>query len=228
MACIRSILASSGLSLLLAAPTQADDYDRLMQAFVGALRLDDQQGDLLDESGQPIDIEFPTLPSLGLEGEYRYGGQFVTYGLNPGGSFAWKSGGTSIAGGFNGSTGGTIRIDIDNSFFFGELHLGGYIRGRLGKSVTVYAAAGPMIAYGRMKVEDEEIDIDDSVEIETSSVSDFGFGYYGRAGIDFAIKGEQAIGLGLRYMRTELDLDDTVGNIDIEGPQVIFSYTVPL
>ena len=217
------------LVLAFASQPALADYERLIQVFVGALKLDDQKGDLVDEDGQPVDIEFPTLPSLGLEGEYRYGGQYVTYGLNPGGSFAWKSGGTTISGGFNGNTGGTIRIDVDNSLFLGELHLGGYVRGRLGQSVTVYAAAGPMITYGRMKVEDEDIEIDnEDVEIETGSVSDFGVGFYGRAGIDFSIKGEQAIGLGIRYMSTELDLDDTIGKIDFEGPQVIFSYTVPL
>ena len=225
---MKHYLAPTAIALGLASQPAFADYERLMQAFVGGLKLDDQKGELIDEDGDPVDIEFPTLPSLGLEGEYRYGGEYVTYGINPGGSFSWKSGGTTISGGFNGNTGGTIRIDVDNSLFLGELHLGGYVRGRLGQSVTVYAAAGPMIMYGRMKVEDEDLALDEDMELETSSVSDFGVGFYGRAGIDFSIKGEQAIGLGVRYMSTELDLDDTVGKIDIEGPQVIFSYTVPL
>jgi hypothetical protein len=217
------------LLLVLACQQANADYERLMQVFIGGLKLDDQQGDLADDDGQPVDIEFPTLPSGGVEAEYRYGGNFVTYGVNPGGSMSWKSGGTRIYGGFNGNTGGTVRIDIDNSLFLGELHLGGYVRGRLGQAVTVYAAAGPMIMYGRMKVEDDDISVDDEdIDISSKSVSDFGLGYYGRAGIDFAIKGEQSIGLGLRYMKSELDLDDAVGKINIEGPQIIFSYTVPL
>ncbi len=225
-----AIMTLLGLGLC-SAPAGAEEYDQLVQSFIGALKLDDQRGDLLDDRGDPVDIDFPTLPSLGLEGEYRYGGQYINWGLNPGGSIAWKSGGTRISGGFGGNTGAVIRVEIDNSLFLGELHLGGYVRARLGQAVTAYAAAGPLLMYGRMKVEDEpdkaEIDSGDR-ELETSSVSDFGVGYYGRIGIDLAISGEQSVGIGLRYMKSELDLDKSVGKIDLEGPQVILSYTVPL
>lgn len=222
------------LVVTLACGTQqlaAEEYDRLVQAFVGALELDDQRGNPLIEGEQPVDIEFPTLPALGVEGEYRYGGSYVNWGLNPGVSAAWKSSDTRIYGSVGGGSGANIRIEVDNSLFLGELHLGGYLRARLGQAVTVYAAAGPMILYGRMKVEDQRAadELEDSdIELESSSESDFGFGLYGRAGIDFEIRGEQNIGLGLRYMKSELDLKDSVGKIDVEGPQVILSYTVPL
>lgn len=222
----------AALLLLCASSTALADYDRLISAFVGSLQLDDQKGDLLDAAGDPVNISFPSLPSAGLEGEYRYGGGSVAWGLNPGGSIAWKNSGTRVSGGFSSGTGGVIRVDIDNALFLGELHLGGYLRGRLGESVTAYVAAGPMVTYGRMSIESENPPsvepADGAPEFESSDSSDFGFGYYARAGIDLSIRGEQAIGLGVRYMSSKLDLDKSVGDIDIEGPQVVLSYTVPL
>lgn len=205
----------------------AADYDRLISANLGGLKLDDQKGDAIDGAGEPLDIEFPTLPIGGIEGEYRYGGERLAWGINPGGSVAWKSSGTRVAGSIGGSNGAVIVIDVDNAFFFGELHLGGYVRGRLGESVTAYAAAGPMVTYGKVSVEDEDIQgADDTSEFSDSS--DFGFGYYARAGIDLEIKGEQSVGLGIRYISTSLEFDDGIGDVDIEGPSVFLSYTVPL
>ena len=53
-------------------------------------------------------------------------------------------------------------------------------------------------------------------------------GYYARAGIDFAINNRQHLGFGVRYMSTELDFDKTVGNIDIEGPQYVLTFSTRL
>ena len=88
-----------------------------------------------------------------------------------------------------------------------------------------------MIMYGSHEVEDGEIPEvspgNGTVVIENSDESDFGFGAYARAGIDYRIKDQQRIGLGIRYMYAELDFNRTVGKVDIEGPQYVFAYTMP-
>ncbi len=227
----RTILAiTCSLIAFNSAPASAD-YDQLIGVFLGGLELDEQDGDRIDEDGKPIEIEFPTLPTGGIEGEYRYGGERIAWGLNPGGSIAWKSSGTRVSGGFTGGTGGVIRVDIDNSLFIGELHLGGYLRGRLTESITAYVAAGPMVTYGRIEVEDDDlptVEPTGTIKLESSDSSDFGIGYYARAGIDFSIKGEQAVGIGVRYMSTKLDFDNDIGEIDLEGPSFVLSYTIPM
>ena len=96
----------------------AADYDRLISANLGGLKLDDQKGDAIDGAGEPLDIEFPTLPIGGIEGEYRYGGERLAWGINPGGSVAGKSSGTRVAGSIGGSNGAVIVIDVDNAVFF--------------------------------------------------------------------------------------------------------------
>ncbi|KAA1189531.1 outer membrane beta-barrel protein [Pseudohalioglobus sediminis] len=221
-------------ALLLATPALAREEPKpLMQAFLGSLKLDDQTASWDDVSDEDVDVEFPSsLPSGGIEAEYRYGGNDAFgWGINSGGSIGWKNSDTRISGGFSGDTGGVIRFDFDNSLFIGELHLGGYARAHLGPRVSVYAAAGPMIMYGRHKVEEEDVaapTAEREVEISTSEESSFAFGYYSRAGIDFQYSPGQHLGLGVRYMAAKMDFDDTVGTLDLRGPQFVFTYSAQL
>lgn len=204
----------------------------LIQVFLGVLELDDQTGQWEDISDDQVDVDFSSLPSGGIETEFTFGRDWVHWGINAGGSIAWKSDDTNFSGGFTEETGGVLRVDVDNSLFLFELHLGGYVRGRLAERVTTYAAAGPLVMYGRHEVEDERAEqlpagdtVDDVPDLKDSDSDDVNIGYYARAGVDFEIGEGQHIGLGLRYMSTELDFDKTVGKIDIEGPQYVFTYT---
>ena len=204
----------------------------LIQVFLGVLELDDQTGQWEDISDNQVDVDFSSLPSGGIETEFAFGRDWVHWGINAGGSIAWKSDDTNFSGGFTEETGGVLRVDVDNSLFLFELHLGGYVRGRLAERVTTYAAAGPLVMYGRHEVEDERAEqlpagdtVDDVPDLKDSDSDDVNIGYYARAGVDFEIGEGQHIGLGLRYMSTELDFDKTVGKIDIEGPQYVFTYT---
>jgi hypothetical protein len=213
------------------AESEPESNSPLFQVFLGSLQLDDQSANWEDTDDGSVDVEFPSsLPGGGIEAEYHYGGKFLHWGINPGGSIAWKNSGTRVSGGFSGDTGGVIRIDLDNSLFLGELHLGGYIRGQVGSKIQLYAAAGPMIMYGTHKVEDEEVVTpqssgDGQIVITDSDESDFAIGFYGRAGIDFKLKPGQLLGLGVRYMSAEMDFSDTLGKIDLQGPQFVLTYT---
>ena len=204
-----------------------DDTPRDFQVFLGVLELDDQNGEWEEISDDAVDIDFSSLPSGGIEGEYVFYKGWVHAGLNPGGSIAWKNEDTNFAGGVSGETGGTLLVEIDNSLLLFEVHLGGFVRGRLSERITTYAAAGPMIMYGSHDVEDESVEPEGGGDIELSETdsSDVNVGFYARAGIDFEITDGQQMGLGVRYMRTELDFDDTVGELDIEGPQYVLTFT---
>jgi hypothetical protein len=82
--------------------------------------------------------------------------------------------------------------------------------------------------YGQHRVESQDYvsaDGDDEIIVEDDKASSFGFGLYGRTGIDFQYKEGQHLGLGVRYMNAEMDFDDTVGKLDISGPQFVLTYT---
>ena len=244
---MKHLITALGASLLLALPAayinaeeqiaQADAaaVDRepaLIQVFLGVLELDDQTGNWDEISDGNVDVDFSSLPSGGIEAEYAFYRNWVHWGINSGGSIAWKSDDTNFSGGFTEETGGVLRVDVDNSLFLLELHLGGYVRGRITDRITAYAAAGPMVMYGEHEVEDESVEqlpvgttADGSVVLTNKDSNDVNLGYYGRTGIDFEIKDGQHMGLGFRYMSTELDFDKTIGKIDIKGPQYVFTYS---
>jgi opacity protein-like surface antigen len=211
--------------------TGLEEEPALIQVFLGVLKLDDETGEWDEISDDNVDVDFSSLPSGGIEAEYPFYRGFVHWGLNPGGSIAWKSDDTSFSGRVGGDTGGTLRVDIDNSLFLAELHLGGYVRGRLSERITTYAAAGPMVVYGYHEVEDESLeDVDGSpvegdVELSETDSSDINLGFYGRAGVDFEIRDNQHLGFGVRYLSSELDFNKTVGKLDVEGPQYVLTYS---
>lgn len=230
------------LVVLMAAILQAstatvaeEQYPPRIQAFLGSLQLDDQIAQWDDIDDEEAVVEFPSsLPSGGIEGEYPYGGGDTwRWGINPGGSIGWKNSDTRISGGFSGETGGVIRFDIDNSLFIGELHLGGFVRAGLTSRLSVYAAAGPMVMYGRHEIEDEDVETPEptangQIVITSSDESDFAVGLYGRAGVDYEYRDDQYFGFGIRYMAAEMDFSDTVGKLDLEGPQFVMTYTAEL
>jgi len=225
------LLAALVLHSTLASAQWEKDKDRV-QVFLGVMDLADQTGEIQAGPGEPVEIDFSNLPTIGLEVETPYSAADtgLEYGINAGGGISWKGDNTSFAGSVGGS-GSIVVFRIDNSFMLGEVHLGGYLRSHLGESADLYLGGGPAILYGRHKVEDEEIEEGTAISrngtviITNDNASDFTLGFYARAGIEFDLGKGAQWGLGLRYLGGELDFNDTVGKIDIEGTQVLITYS---
>ena len=124
----RTALSATLLLALSAAAVGAESTGEienpLIQVFLGVLELDDQTGQWEDLSDNQVDVDFSSLPSGGIETEFAFGRDWVHWGINAGGSIAWKSDDTNFSGGFTEETGGVLRVDVDNSLFLFELHLG--------------------------------------------------------------------------------------------------------
>lgn len=226
--CVSALLLSAATAPCLA---EEAPQERQVQVFFGVLELDDQTGEWEDIADSDVDVDFSSLPSGGIEAEFVYGKGWVHWGINTGGSVAWKSEDTNFSGSSTGQSGGTVIVELDNSLLLIEAHLGGYVRGRLTDRITTYAAAGPMVIYGSHDIEDENIEerpvpVDGSdIDIPESDSSDINLGFYARAGVDFEIGKNQHLGLGVRYLNSELDFNDTVGKLDVEGPQYMLTFT---
>ena len=211
------------------------DEDRV-QVFLGVMDLNDQTGELQNENspsdGTPVDIDFSNLPTIGIEVETPYGSRDtgLEYGVNAGGGISWKGDDTKFAGKIDGG-GSTVFFRVDNSLTILEAHIGGYVRGHLGKFADVYLGAGPAVIFGSHDVEDEEEEAvpvtsaNGTVILESNDSSDIILGYYARAGIEFTAGPGQNWGLGVRYLGGEMDFDDTVGEFDLEGFQVLLTYS---
>lgn len=200
------------------------------QLFLGALKLDDQNINWQEISDGAAEVDFATLPVAGLETEYAFHQGWVHWGINSGGSLAFKKGDINVNGSRQ-QNGTVLNTTLDSSLFLAELHMGGYIRGRIKPRITTYAAAGPMLLYGRHEIEDQLVldaagnPLEDTQVTASRDSSALNLGYYARAGIDFEVRKNQHLGVGLRYMAGELDFDNTAGNIDIEGPQFVFTFS---
>ena len=95
------------------------DEDRV-QVFLGVMDLEDQTGEIQAGPGEPVEIDFSRLPTIGLEVETPYGAADtgLEYGINVGGGISWKGDDTSFAGSVGGS-GSIVVFRIDNSFMLG-------------------------------------------------------------------------------------------------------------
>ncbi len=219
----------------LAGLAQVVPQDDRVQVFIGVMDLNDQTGELQNDSftaGEPVDIDFSNLPTIGIEVETPFGSRDsgLEWGVNAGGGFSWKGDDTKFAGRIDGG-GSTVFFRIDNSLTILEGHIGGYLRGHLGKSFDVYVGAGPAVIFGSHDVEDEE---EEEVPVTTgngtvilgeSDSSDIILGYYARAGIELRAAEGKQWGIGVRYLGGEMDFDDTVGEFDLEGFQVLLTYS---
>ena len=223
-------LFALGLALAQAAAADFPDEPTLVQGSLGIMKINDQDARWSEIADSDLDIDFANLFVVGAEWEFPFYTGWVHWGLNPGGSIGWQGDDTTFSGSVNGDTGATINFELDNSLFIAELHLGGYVRGRVTDRITTYAAAGPAIFYAEHKTRSERIDQPDALpggEIlegdENASALDFGF--YARAGIDFEVSRGAHMGVSVRYGTSELDFSDTIGNVDIEGTQLLFTYS---
>lgn len=209
--------------------------DRI-QAFIGVMEIEDQTGELQNEAGEPVEIEFANLFAIGIEAETpmlnRDTG--IELGINAGGGINWKGSDTEFAGRVD-DGGANVAFRIDNEMLIVEGHIGGYVRAHLGKTADIYFGAGPALIFAQHDVDDDDIDEDASAQplrtdngtiiLGDDSSSDIILGYYARAGIEFDIGAGRQFGLGVRYLGGELDFNDTVGEFDLEGVQVLLTYS---
>lgn len=216
--------------------------DDRVQVYLGVMDIDDDIGELQNDVGEPVEVSWDNLPTFGIEVETPYSEnreQGLEYGINVGGGFSWKGDGNTFRGTAGGSDGANAIFTIDNSFFLAELHFGGYLRGHLGKFADLYIGGGPALIFASHDLEDEDVEEDDgfgsvsgpvtlddgTVILSKDSSDDLIFGYYGRAGIEIDVGNNSQMGLGVRYLGGELDFDDTVGEVDLEGIQLLFTYS---
>ena len=220
-----------GLSGATHAQVFHQDDDRV-QVFLGVTDLNDQTGELQNDDGDPVDIDFSNLPTIGLEVETPYGNRDsgLEYGVNAGGGISWKGDDTKFAG-TAGGAGSVVVFQIDNSFTLVEVHLGGYLRAHLGEFADVYVGGGPAVIFGSHDVQDDDIEEAEPVRRNGTVIltgkdsSDIILGYYARAGIEFDVGKGAQWGLGVRYLGGEMEFDDSVGKFDIEAVQVLLTYS---
>lgn len=176
----------------------------------------------LDEDSPDLDTETYDITFYGAAAQKPYYKDMFEYGIETGANLCMEND-TNVLSASGGSSGGTIKVGIDNQLFLFDYFGGGYVAANFAKRLRLYAGAGPLLIYGSWEHEPDENDEDITDETE----SHLSAGIYGRAGIEVAIIEQMSIGVGIRAITTGLDFDskDSAGEIKIEGPQVFFNLS---
>ena len=145
------------------------------------------------------------LPLLGGGAQWKLGGERLDFGLEGLFSFAWSSDATAFVVGGGGAA---VAVDVDLLLF--EFYGGPFASVFLGEKVRVYGATGPLFQWTTYDQTGNSLDDDGS---------GFGYGYYARTGIEFALASRTFLGVGVRWSDSEVDLGGNLGDLQMDGLQ---------
>jgi len=165
----------------------------------GPGRIDGDEGDL-DE-----------LPVIGGGGQWKLGGDRIDFGIEGLLSF---SGRADAAAFVVGGGGAAVAVNVDLLIF--ELYGGPFASMFLGEKARVYGAAGPLLQWANYNQSGNGFGEDGS---------GFGAGYYARTGIEFVLPSRTLIGFGARWSDSSVDLGGNLGDLEIDGLQVLFTVS---
>lgn len=184
----------------------------VMQGFFGISfynKVEREGGNTPDVEGESSGLD--QMPVLGGGGQWKLGGESVDYGLEL--LFSMEGRGNASAFAVGGG-GATIAVDVD--MFVLDFYGGPFISKFLGDKLRWYLGAGPMMQWA---------DYDQHSNVFHDSGSGFGFGGYARTGFEMVLPSRTMIGLGVIWLDTKVDMDSSLGNLNIEGYQVFFSVS---
>lgn len=198
-----------------------------VQGMLGRMTID--EGDFLLEGateaddpnlfeGDPVHI-----PMLGASVQRMLGGDRFEYGVEGGGLFSWD---TDRWGVFI-SNGGAY-IHLETSILLADLFFGGYMATDIGERLRFYIGAGPLIIYGQQKIDPDYPTIEPHSPYKKNTKSDWDVGLYARTGIEFRFTEKLIAGLGVRWIQTQLNLNNSGGKSEVEGIQVLFTLAATL
>ena len=153
------------------------------------------------------------LPVIGGGAQWKLGGDDIDLGIEAMFAFSGRANATAFAAGGGGAT---IAVQIDMYLF--EIYGGPVANVFLGDKARVYVAAGPLMEWVNYSQKDDADTIDDTS-------TGFGTGLYARTGIEFLLYEHTTIGLGVRYAESTIDLGNDLGNLDLDGYQVVLTVT---
>lgn len=195
--------------------THMERGQTLAQGMIGASFLTsvDRSGGSDPPSGSQGD-DLEQVPMIGGAFQYAMWGDRIDAGLEVGGTLGFQTGGGFVAAG-----GGGLIIAVDIDMFLFDLFGGPFVSLPLGEKARLYVGAGPLMQFA---------DWDQSGEGVDQSGSGFGTGFYARAGLEIGLTPAMLIGIGARWTDSRVSLGSGLGDLDLEGTQVMITFTAGL
>ena len=209
------------------------------QVLLGQLQLDDDSLTLTRE-GEQYDGKLDSLPYLGAAAQVVWRDDVIGYGWEGGGFVSWINDHVDYFA-LSDRNGLRVWIHADNVFWSVETFMGMFASLKPVPWLRFYMAGGPLAIYAVAKTEDAQTE---TVPTTTAAVTtprttsgstividvtnkdtDFHIGGYARAGFDLQFSDTVWAGFSVRYMKTRLKLEDSLGRLNIDAPLYQFSLT---
>lgn len=181
----------------------------LMHGFLGVSTFSKVEADNGRIDGDDGDLD--ELPLIGGGAQWRLGGRNLDLGLEGLMSF---SGRADAAAFVVGGGGAAVAVDVDLLIF--ELYGGPFASKFLGENLRLYGALGPLMQWA---------DYDQTGNGLADDGSGFGFGWYARTGLEFALPSRTLLGFGARWSDSSVDLGNSLGDLEIDGLQLLFTVS---
>lgn len=184
----------------------------VMQGYLGAYEFETVErtgGSTPDVDGSDDDLS--QLPAIGGGAQWKLLGERVDIGLEAMFGFGWRANATAFAAGGGGAV---VAVDVDMLLI--DLYGGPFVSMFLGERVRAYGAAGPLMQWSEFE--------QDGTGVQGSG-SGFGTGWYGRTGLEFRVRPGLMVGGGVRWSDSTVDLDNNLGDLELEGLQWAFTVS---
>jgi hypothetical protein len=180
-----------------------------MHGFLGVSSLSKVEVEDADVDGDDGDAD--ELPLIGGGAQWKFGGERVTFGLEGLMSFSGRANAEAFVVGGGGAA---VAIDVDLLVF--ELYGGPFASLFLGEKLRLYGAVGPLLQWA---------DYEQTGGGLADDGSGFGYGYYARTGLEFALPSRTLMGFGVRWSDSSVDLGGSLGDLELEGLQLLFTVS---
>ena len=189
------------------------------QGFLGVTMFEDLDLDLDAEGVEVLDVDEPTLPLVGGVIQRPLNEGRVEVGIEGGLSFGWGDDDVLLA-----IDGGSTQVLGEHEIFLGDLFIGPFVRAPLGRRLALYGGVGPLLQYGDVELEYRD-PTDGRVSMDDDGV---GLGWYARGGIEFALDPYTWIGLGARWVDSELALGGGFDDYELDALQLVLTMSTGL
>ncbi|MDI1302589.1 MAG: hypothetical protein PSX71_11845 [bacterium] len=213
---------------VLAEPAEEPMY---LQLLLGQLQLNDGRV-ASNGSGAAYDGRLDDIPYVGGIAQVIMRDDVAGYGWEGGAFVSWINDYASYYARSDGN-GGQLNVRLDNAFWSLETFAGLYADYQPMNRLRFYVSGGPLLVYGVAETEKPAgsppappSGSGSVIVIDVSnSDTDLSAGWYARAGLELRLTEDLWAGLNVRHLNTRLNLSDSIGKLDLDGNQYLFSLT---
>ncbi len=172
----------------------------------------DLRAERTSSTGEQVTADASTQLTLGIAGHRPFGRtESAHWGFDAGFLWSHRRDASEVR-----APGGPATVRAELSFAMFEVFFGLYGSINPLPRLRVYAGAGPDLVAARLRVEDLDVQRDDT---------EFALGAAARVGIEWEVSRQSMLGLSARAMTADLDFDAGVGERTVDGVQLLLTYS---